>query len=322
MSNQPTQPPATPTPAPKRDSSAWDVVRPFVIGGLSGMFATTCIQPIDCVKVRIQILGEAAKSGEKSSTNPLAVGRKIIAEEGVAALYKGLSAGLLRQATYTTARLGVYNYFFEKVKAEKGSVSFGEKFGISLLAGFFGAMVGNPADLILIRFQSDSTLPVEQRRNYKGLGDAFVRIIKDEGFFSLWKGSTPTVFRALAMNAAMLTSNDELKERITKAKGLKKPDNLTVYTASAISGVLSAACSLPFDNIKTKFQKMKKGPDGLFPYSSFFDCFKKSVAKDGITGLWIGFFPTYCARIAPHITITLILQDKLTKLMTPTAQPK
>ena len=38
------------------------------------------------------------------------VGSKIIAEEGVSALYRGLSAGLLRQATYTTARLGIYQY--------------------------------------------------------------------------------------------------------------------------------------------------------------------------------------------------------------------
>ena len=35
---------------------------------------------------------------------------KLIKEEGVGSLYKGLSAGLLRQATYTTARLGIYQY--------------------------------------------------------------------------------------------------------------------------------------------------------------------------------------------------------------------
>lgn len=35
----------------------------------------------------------------------LAVAKDIIAKEGVGTLYKGLSAGLVRQATYTTARL-------------------------------------------------------------------------------------------------------------------------------------------------------------------------------------------------------------------------
>lgn len=305
------------TAAPKKETLG-DKIRPFIIGGLSGMTATSVVQPIDTVKVRIQILGEAsAKTGVKANTNPLSVGRKILADEGLGSLYKGLSAGLLRQATYTTARLGIYSYLFEKVKREQGSVNFTNKFLISVAAGFFGALVGNPCDLVLVRFQSDATLPAAERRNYRGLGDAFARIVKDEGFFSLWKGSVPTIMRALALNIVMLTSNDEIKERITKAKGLTKPDQPAVFIASAISGFLSSFASLPFDNIKTKVQKQKPGPDGVLPYSSFFDCFKKSVAREGVSGLWVGFFPTYYIRIAPHIMITLIVQDWLTKTFAP-----
>lgn len=48
----------------------------------------------------------------------------------------------------------------------------------SLAAGGLGAVVGTPADLSLIRMQADSTLPPEQRRNYKGVGDALTRIIR------------------------------------------------------------------------------------------------------------------------------------------------
>lgn len=46
----------------------------------------------------------------------IAVGRNLVKAQGVGALYKGLSAGLLRQATYTTARLGLYNNIFEAAK--------------------------------------------------------------------------------------------------------------------------------------------------------------------------------------------------------------
>ena len=302
--------------APKQETLV-DKIRPFVIGGLSGICATTVVQPIDTVKVRIQILGEAAKSGVKVNTNPLSVGRKILLEEGVGALYKGISAGWLRQATYGTTRLGIYSYLFEKVRREKGQVDFANKLGISIAAGFFGALVGNPCDLVLIRLQSDSTLPVAERRNYKNVADAFVRIAREEGFFSLWKGSVPTIIRALAMNIVMLTSNDEIKERLTKMRGLSKPDPISVFTASAISGFLSSFASLPFDNIKTKLQKQKMTPEGVLPYSSFFDCFRKSVAREGISGLWVGFFPTYYIRIAPHIMITLIVQNWLTKQFQP-----
>lgn len=62
--------------------------------------------------------------------------------------------------------------------------------------------------------QADSRLPEAERRNYKNVVDAFRRIVKDEGFFALWRGATPTVVRAIVLNLAMLSSYDEVKERI------------------------------------------------------------------------------------------------------------
>lgn len=40
----------------------------------------------------------------------------IIKQDGFISLYKGLGAGLLRQATYTTARLGIFNKLSEELK--------------------------------------------------------------------------------------------------------------------------------------------------------------------------------------------------------------
>ena len=50
-----------------------------------------------------------------------------------------------------------------------------QKAGAGLAAGGLGAMVGSPADLSLIRMQSDSLLPVDRRRNYKSVFDALIR---------------------------------------------------------------------------------------------------------------------------------------------------
>ena len=76
----------------------------------------------------------------------------------------------------------------------------------------------------------------------------------------LFAGLTPTVVRAMAVNVGQLAVAEECKERYNKLL----PNNLgfawflTVLTA----GFTSAAFSLPFDNAKTKMQKMKAGPDG------------------------------------------------------------
>lgn len=40
----------------------------------------------------------------------------ICKKEGALALYKGIGAAVLRQATYTTARLGVYTYLNDTYK--------------------------------------------------------------------------------------------------------------------------------------------------------------------------------------------------------------
>ncbi len=68
------------------------------------------VQPLDLVKNRMQMSMKVA--GQKASSFQAL--RSIIANEGPLAVYNGLSAGLLRQATYATARLGIYTYLFEK----------------------------------------------------------------------------------------------------------------------------------------------------------------------------------------------------------------
>ena len=79
-----------------------------------------------------------------------------------------------------------------------------------------------------------------------------------------------------------------------------------------ISGFASSFCSLPFDNAKTKLQKMKRGPDGQMPYKHVFDAIGKTIKKEGFSHLWVG-YATFYVRIAPHVAITLILQDFLTE---------
>ena len=81
---------------------------------------------------------------------------------GIRQFYKGLDAALMRQFTYTTPRMGIYKtllYKYEQRNKEKVPLKYKALFGVT--AGFFGSLCGNPADLILIRLQSDKALPKE-----------------------------------------------------------------------------------------------------------------------------------------------------------------
>ena len=176
-----------------------------------------------------------------------------------------------------------------------------QKIYSSLLAGGIGSMVGTPADLVLIRMQADSTLAAEKRRNYKNVFDAFSRIVREDGVLSCWKGCGPTVVRAMSLNLGMLVSYDESKERLGKYLGKDKVNSIFVLS-SFISGTIAATMSLPFDNVKTKMQKMTRNADGTFPYKSLMDCAIQTAQNDSILGFWAG-LPTYIVRIAPHVMI-------------------
>lgn len=59
-------------------------------------------------------------------------------------------------------------------------------------------------------FQADATLPIADRRNYKGVFDALKQIVQQEGVTGLWAGSLPTVVRAMALNVGMLSTFDQV----------------------------------------------------------------------------------------------------------------
>lgn len=73
--------------------------------------------------------------------------------------------------------------------------------------------------------------------------------MREEGILTLWRGSAPTIGRAMSMNLGMLTSYDEIKERLNEIKGTHDALETRLF-ASAISGIICSFMSLPFDNVK------------------------------------------------------------------------
>jgi solute carrier family 25 oxoglutarate transporter 11 len=255
------------------------------------------------IKVRLQLLGEGTK-GAKAIT-PLHAARMVVAEEGFMSLYNGISAAWLRQASYTTLRLGFFDRFLEfftsRAHSHGRETSFVERAMASLSAGGLAAAIANPAEVGLIRMQSDGMKPRAQRANYTSVADALSRISKAEGVSALWQGSYPTIIRAMATNFGQLAFFSESKAQLAKTRLSEM--NKTI-AASAIAGFFAAFFSLPFDFLKTRLQR------GGGSYSGMFDCAVKVSREEGVLRFYRG-FGTYFARIAPHSFITLIIADNL-----------
>lgn len=282
----------------------------FAIGGISGIFATSVIMPMDYIKVHRQVMGETGV-GQLGAVD---FAKMTFRNKGVFEFYSGMSSAILRQALYATTRLGIYRTLTDVDKRRTGSesTSFFKKLTYSIFSGAVGSMIGNPADVALVRIQTDALNKPESRRHYTGVGNALARMAKEEGVMTYWRGCMPTVMRACAMNVGMLVTYDTAKESLDHFFG---PSAMNRITGSLVAAIIACCMSLPFDNIKTRYQRMSAGPDGKMPYSGFSDCVKKSLAREGVKGLYIG-FPVFIFRVAPHVIITLLTQDLLHYMIT------
>ncbi|KAL7050965.1 hypothetical protein ACKWTF_004278 [Chironomus riparius] len=274
------------------------------------MGATCFVQPLDLVKTRLQISGQGGTA--KEYTGMFDAFTKIAKREGVRALYKGLSAGLLRQATYTTTRLGTYTFLNDTYKRETGKqANLFVSMGLGVAAGVTGSFVGNPAEISLIRMTADGKLPLDQRRNYSSVINAISRMVREEGVLTLWRGCIPTMGRAAVVNAAQLSSYSQAK-RILVNNGMHEGIMLH-FVASMISGLVTTIASMPVDIAKTRIQNMKIGPDGKGEYKGAIDVLAKVCRQEGVFALWKGFWPYYF-RLGPHTVITFIFMEQMNEL--------
>ena len=79
----------------------------------------------------------------------------IIKDEGMAAFYKGINAAWLREASYTSLRLGLYEPLKDVIGAEGKDASFLKKFLAGALSGGIGSIAGNPFDVTKTRMMAN-----------------------------------------------------------------------------------------------------------------------------------------------------------------------
>ncbi|XP_031498603.1 mitochondrial uncoupling protein 4 [Nymphaea colorata] len=317
-------------------------VKSFVEGGIAAVVAGVSTHPLDLIKVRMQLQGEAAAAAAASTlrpavafagpspsvstatipppppppprVGPISVGVKIIRTEGPAALLNGVSATVLRQALYSTTRMGLYDIYKEKYSdPATRNLTLVQKIAGGLAAGGIGAAVGNPADVAMVRMQADGRLPVEQRRNYTSVGNAISRMAKNEGVTSLWRGSSMTIQRAMLVTASQLATYDSAKEAII-GNGLMRDGLGTHVTSSFAAGIVAAVASNPVDVIKTRVMNMKVVPGEAPPYAGPLDCALKTIRAEGPMALYKGFIPTI-TRQGPFTVMLFVTLEQVRKLL-------
>ncbi|XP_022210859.1 mitochondrial dicarboxylate carrier [Drosophila obscura] len=263
----------------KRNVARW------YFGGVASSMAAMVTHPLDLMKVLMQTQAEKLSVGSTF--------KKIVREQGVLALYNGISASLLRQYTYTLARFGIY----QMGSGMMDTSTMARKTFLAAVAGGIGGFVGAPADLVNVRLQNDVKLPPEQRRNYKQAIDGLIRITREEGWRSMFNGASMTALRGMLMTVGQIAFYEQSKDILV---GMGMPASTSTFiTASLISAAAATTLTQPIDVVKTRRMNARPGE-----YSGLADIFVKTTLE-GPMAFFKGYTPAF-ARLMPH-TVLLFL---------------
>jgi len=130
---------------------------------------------------------------------------------------------------------------------------------------------------------------------YKGIVDCTMRTYNEEGLVSFWRGNTANVIRYFPTQALNFAFKDYFKSLF----GFKKSEGYWKWFAGNVaSGAGAGATSLLFvyslDYARTRLandaKSAKKGGERQF--NGLLDVYRKTLAADGIMGLYRGFVPS------------------------------
>ena len=279
-----------------RHATATQHVYPFWLGGSSSMAAAAVTHPLDLAKVRMQMNNSSCDGFLKTIVN-------VYRREGFRKLYAGLSASLLRQATYSTTRFGVYEELKRRYQGDDNSTVPPTHVLVALacVSGFAGALVGNPADILNVRMQNDQTLPPHKQRRYRHALDGLVRMLREEGVASLFRGAGANCARGVLMTASQLASYDAFKHALL-GTGYFCEGLVTHFSASLLAGFVATVVCSPFDVVKTRIMSGKKR-------RSVVEVVRWSVKNDGWAFAFKGFVPSFI-RLGPHTIVTFMVLEQ------------
>ena len=180
--------------------------------------AVAVVTPMEVVKIRLQ-------AQHHSMADPLDVPKyrnaahacyTVVKEEGIGALYRGVSLTALRQGTNQAVNFSAYSQFKSMLQSwqidhNKELPSY-QTMGIGLVSGAMGPLSNAPIDTIKTRLQKTPGQPGETALSR--IRAIAADMFKQEGFHAFYKGITPRIMRVAPGQAVTFTVYEFLKDKL------------------------------------------------------------------------------------------------------------
>ncbi|EMD33215.1 hypothetical protein CERSUDRAFT_118263 [Gelatoporia subvermispora B] len=300
-----------------RDAKPASFAIQLTAGGMAGAMEALVCQPLDTIKVRMQL----SRSGSAPGTKPrgfLATGLMICRRETPLALYKGLGAvlaGIVPKMATRFASFETYKRWL--ANPETGKTNVWNIFLAGLGAGTTEAVVVvTPMEVVKIRLQAQQHSladPLEAPR-YRNAGHAVYAIVREEGFGALYRGVSLTALRQATNQGANFTAYQELKKWLQnmQPERTELPSYQTMFIG-LISGAMGPFSNAPIDTIKTRLQK-SEAPPGASAFERIRMIASELWRKEGARAFYKGITPRVL-RVAPGQAVVFAVYERVRTVM-------
>lgn len=171
-------------------------------------------------------------------------------------------------------------------------LNFVENFLISGVAAGTAKTCTAPIERVKLNIQNQAEMMKQGRldKPYSGMADCVMRTMKSEGLASFWRGNLANVIRYFPTQALNFAFKDSIKALFSCPKDAGAARKFATNIASGgFAGSLSLLFVYSLDYCRTRMANDAKSKDGTRQFNGLIDVYRKTIASDGIGGLYRGF---------------------------------
>lgn len=151
-----------------------------------------------------------------------------------------------------------------------------------------------------------------QRGVYKGILDAFVKIIREEGPTELYRGLAPSLIGVVPYAATNYFAYDSLRKAYRKMVKKESIGNVETLLIGSLAGALSSTATFPLEVARKHMQVGAVG--GRAVYKNMLHALVCILEQEGLAGWYRGLGPS-CLKLVPAAGISFMCYEACKKIL-------
>ncbi|KAK7082651.1 hypothetical protein SK128_008298 [Halocaridina rubra] len=260
-------------------TSTQKVLITLIAGAMAGALAKSTIAPLDRTKINFQ-----ATKQKFSARHAISFLVECYQKEGLLSFWRGNSATMARIVPYAAIQFTSHEQFKILLRIDEPNRDTPQsyRFLAGSLAGVTSQFLTYPLDMARAR------MAVTHKDTYSSLIQVFVKIWKNEGPLTLYRGLTPTLLGVIPYAGTSFGIYETLKHYYSSYSHRDKPNPLERMMFGAVAGLVGQSSSYPLDIVRRRMQTANVTGNGN-SYKTIWGTLTKVYREEGLChGLYKG----------------------------------